>query len=216
LLLCLSCAGNAQVYRWTDSEGRTHYGDRPSDARTAKPVAARPSEAAAADEVQVLETAVEWFTIHGHSPQQMRDSMQQTAPYNELAGSKVWGQCRWWFEWDFKYRVEQGSCNVGSFSIVLHSQMQLPRWVDASGAPAELRSRWEDFARRLRQHEDGHKANGVRAANDLARRIRALPAFADCDALNDAIVIASKRVTSEGGMLDAAFDRVDRLYLTGF
>ena len=68
----------------------------------------------------------------------------------------------------------------------------------------------------MRQHEDGHRNNGIKAANDLARRLRALPEHADCAALNGEIRKLGDRIVSEYDLLDKAFDRVDLLYLTGF
>jgi Bacterial protein of unknown function (DUF922)/Domain of unknown function (DUF4124) len=150
LLLSISFACDAQVYRWTDPDGRTHYGDHPLDARSAKPIESPRSEAAGLADVKVQETAVEWFPIRGFSTQEMRASMRETAPYSAVHHSRVWGQCRWWFEWEFKHRVEPASCRIDRFSIRLLAQMNLPRWVDASLAPGELRQKWDDFERRLR------------------------------------------------------------------
>jgi predicted secreted Zn-dependent protease len=209
------CCG-AQVFRWTDSEGRVHYGDRPPDARSAKPLADAPAGASGTDDVKVADTTIDWFEIRGFSSEEIRASMLETAPYSAARQSRVWGQCRWWFEWEFAHRVDAASCRIDRFTLKLLSEQKLPRWVDAGRAPEELRRRWDDFDKRLRRHEDGHKGNGIKAAIDLARRIRALPEFKTCAALNDEIVRAKDRVYSEYRLLDDAFDRVDLLYLKGF
>ena len=213
---------HAQVYRWKDADGKVHYGDKPPELDKAKPIATPGagvggSDVEAASEVRVTETTVDWFTIRGTTSEQMRESMQQTAPYSPQRQSRVWGQCRWWFEWDFKYLPgPTGGCRVAQFTITLNARMKLPKWVDANQGGSELRSRWDTFERRLRQHEDGHKNNGVKAANDLARRIKALGEYPDCGVLNGEIKKLGDRVWSEYALLDDAFDRVDLLYLTGF
>lgn len=214
--LSISFACDAQIHRWTDSDGRVHYGDHPPDAQGAKTIVVPGGETSAPVDVEVLETTVEWFDIRGFSTREMRESMLQTAPYSLVQKSPVWGQCRWWFEWKFGHRVAATSCRIDKVAIKVHAQMKLPRWVDANHASSDLRQRWDDFERRLRQHEDGHKANGIRAANDLARRLRALPEFKDCVALNAEIVKTRSRVLSEYRLLDNAFDRVERIYLKGF
>jgi len=222
LLLSLALPAFAQVYRWKDADGRIHYGDKPPELEKAKPIATPGAvggggDVAAASEVRVTETAIDWFPIRGTTSAQMRESMGDTAPYSAERQSRVWGQCRWWFDWDFKYLPgPTGGCRVAEVTITLNSRMKLPKWVDANQAPAELRARWESFERRLRQHEDGHKNNGVKAANDLARRIKALPEYPDCGILNNEIRKLGDRVWSEYALLDNAFDRVDLLYLTGF
>jgi predicted secreted Zn-dependent protease len=50
----------------------------------------------------------------------------------------------------------------------------------------------------------------------LARRLRALPEFESCAALNAEIVKTRARVNSEYRMLDEAYDRVETLYAKGF
>jgi len=217
LLVALAAAAEAQVYRWKDAEGKVHYGDRPPEAETAKAIdIPGPASTAAASEVRVTETTVDWFPIRGTSSAQMRASMQETAPYSAERQSKVWGQCRWWLEWDFKHQAAPSGCRIGAFTITLNARMKLPKWVDSSHGGAELRARWETFEKRLRQHEDGHKDNGIKAANDLARRLRALPEYPDCATLNEQIKKLGERIVSEYALLDKAFDRVDLLYLTGF
>jgi predicted secreted Zn-dependent protease len=222
LLLGFATSAEAQVYRWKDADGKVHYGDKPPELEKAKPVATPGvigggGDVATAAEVRVTETTVDWFTIRGATSEQMRASMTETAPYSEKRQSRVWGQCYWWFSWDFKYLPgSRGGCRVAEFTITLNARMKLPKWVDAGRADGELRDRWDTFERRLRQHEDGHKNNGVKAANDLARRIKAIGEFPDCALLNAEIKKVGDRVWSEYALLDDAFDRVDLLYLTGF
>ena len=224
LALLAASAAHAQVYRWTDSQGKVHYGDRPPEAAKDKARAvdtgkmdSSTSGGAREGDVRVLDTEVEWFAIRGTTRAAMRASMQQAAPYSEERKSRVWGQCRWWIRWEFKHRREPGgACRIGELTLVVSATMKLPRWADEDHAPADLREAWREFARRLRQHEDGHKKNGVDAARDLSRRLRGLDEFPTCEALNREISRVGERVVSEYRQLDLAFDRVDLLYLKGF
>ena len=211
----------AQVYRWKDEHGKTHYGDKPPELERAKPIATPGAsmgggDVQAAAEVRVTETTVDWFTIRGTTSEQMRASMLQTAPYSEKRKSHVWGQCNWRLAWDSKSQPGPTGCRVLEFTVTLSARMKLPKWADAGQAERALRERWETFEKRLRQHEDGHKNNGVKAANDLARRIKALPEYPDCAILVGEMKKLAERVGSEYALLDDAFDRVDLLYLTGF
>ena len=220
LALALAAASTpAQVFRWTDSQGKVHYGDQPPNDGKAKAVDTARTDSAGGDssgDVRVLPTEVEWFAVRGHTRQQIRASMRETAPYSERRASRVWGQCQWGIRFDFKHRNDAASCGIGEMTLSLGATMKLPRWEDEAGAPAELQGEWREFARRLRQHEDGHKNNGIAAARDLARRLRALPQFRTCEELNAEIRRANERVLNEYAQLDLAFDRVDLLYLTGF
>jgi len=223
LALCAALAtsaADAQVFRWTDSQGKVHYGDRPPDESKAKAVeTGRTDSSGAGDssgDVRVQPTEVQWFAVRGTTRQQIRASMLETAPYSEQRASRVWGQCAWRIRWEFKHRQEAASCRIGEMTLSVHATMKLPRWEDEAYAPAELQGQWRDFAKRLRQHEDGHKNNGIAAARDLARRLRGLPEARTCEELNAEITRAHERVRNEYAQLDLAFDRVDLLYLSGF
>ncbi|HET7671787.1 MAG TPA: DUF922 domain-containing protein [Burkholderiales bacterium] len=216
----LAVPAGAQVFRWTDSQGRVHYGDRPPQQEKAKPVDTGRMDTSTTGErsgdVTVHPTEVEWFAIRGTTRDHMRASMQHTAPYSERRGSRVWGQCQWDIKWKFKHRREPGSCRIGEVRLDVTATMKLPRWVDEDQGNAQLRAQWNDFSRRLRQHEDGHKNNGIAAARDLVRRLKGLGEFPSCELLDAEIRRQGERVISEYQQLDLAFDRVDLLYLTGF
>lgn len=221
VLLAFSLAAHAQVYRWTDERGKVHYGDHPAEGDKAKPVDigrmdSSSSGGATSADVRVKETEVEWFVVRGVTRQEIRDTMQQTAPYSEVHKARVWGQCAWRISWSFQHERDATSCRVHRMRLEVSAVMRLPRWQDEALAEPDLRARWSDFNRRLRQHEDGHKKNGIAAAEDLARRLRGLREFATCEALNAEIVATRNRVLSEYRQVDQAFDRVERLYLTGF
>ena len=146
LVLALAVPAAAQVYRWKDAEGKVHYGDRPPEAEKAKAIdTPAPAAVSASSDVRVTETTVEWFTIRGTSSAEMRASMLETAPYSAERQSKVWGQCRWWLEWDFKHQQGPAGCKVGAFTITLNARMKLPKWVDSAHGGDELRARWETF-----------------------------------------------------------------------
>ena len=216
----LASEGGAQVYSWTDSQGKVHYGDRPPDAAKAKPVDTAKTDTATTGsgsaDVHVMPTEIDWFSVRGLTRADIRATMRETAPFSEQRQTRVWGQCAWRVTWKFEHRREGGECRVDRMRLEVHARMKLPRWEDEAVAPAELRAQWQEFSRRLRVHEDGHRNTGIAAARDLARRLRALPAYPDCDALNRDIARIGERVIGEHRQLDDAFDRVDYLYITGF
>ena len=65
LVLLLGPVAHAQVYKWVDANGKTHYGDKPTDAGTAEqmkiapPPPARPASAQSAPSWQGLQQEAE-------------------------------------------------------------------------------------------------------------------------------------------------------------
>jgi predicted secreted Zn-dependent protease len=220
--VALACAADAvaQVYRWTDDKGKVHYGDKPPEEAKARALDTSKMDSSTtggiAGDVRVLPTEIEWFPIRGVTRSEMRLAMQQNGPYNEIVSRKVWGQCGWRIRWKFDHAREAGSCAVKGVALEVSARMWLPKWEDEARATPELRAQWQDFARRLRIHEDGHKNNGVAAAQAVARAVRGLRAHPDCESLDHEIRRVGERVIGEYRNLDRAFDRVESLYATGF
>ena len=211
----LPLAVHAQVYKWTDPQGRTQYGDKPPDETKAQSVKIEDTRGAVGTtdpDVQVLETEFVWFPVSGRTPYELYLSMRANGPLNMIAGTNVWGQTGWYMRWKIDYDTKAGGCRIGSFKVMLHSKQWLPRWGGYNDAASELRGKWDAFYRKLRIHEDGHKANGIKAANDLARRLRAVKPYPDCGNLQDEVSALGHRVRSEYALVDGAFDRVEKIY----
>jgi predicted secreted Zn-dependent protease len=211
-------AAGAQIYKWVDPQGRTQYGDKPpeeSKARSVRVEDTRGAVGVADDDVTVLDTELVWFPVEGRSTRELNASMRANGPFNDIAESKVWGQTGWWIRWKFSHEVKGGGCRIGTFRVTVHSKQWLPEWRDYNIAPGDVRAKWDAFYKGLRVHEDGHKANGIKAGNDLARRLRGMRAYPDCDSLNADIVAIGERITSEYSLVDRAFDRVEKIYREG-
>jgi len=198
----------ADVQKWTDANGRVHYGDSPPPGSAAKEVrTASVAGTPPGRDVQVEETVIHAYEVSGASVRELSDAMQRTAPVSQATGQRVWGQCSWMLKWNFAHASEGGRCRIDKFSLTVSAIIVIPKWTDRNAAPESLQSRWDGFSRALRAHEDGHKENGVRAANDFANRLRALPPEKDCAALVQKINTLGERVTSEYRFIDQAFDR---------
>jgi predicted secreted Zn-dependent protease len=59
----------------------------------------------------------------------------------------------------------------------------LPHWRDRDAAPPALRTDWDLFLSRLREHEEGHQRIAIDAGHALLDQVAALEA-PDCDALH--------------------------------
>ena len=208
----------AQVYKWVDPQGRTQYGDKPPEETRAQSVKIERSSGTvglAEDGVDVLPTQFTWFPVSGLTVWELHRSKEANAPFNEIVEAKVWGQTGWWLRWKFAHDQSGGGCRIGTFTVSVHSRQWLPKWGQYSAASAAMREKWDAFYKGLTIHEDGHKANGIKAGNDLARRLRAMNPYPDCESLNADIVRIGERITSEYSMLDRAFDRVEKIYREG-
>jgi predicted secreted Zn-dependent protease len=206
LLLAIAVCAEAQIFRWTDAQGKVHYGDRPpADAKAKETgISNIPREAPSSD-VEVLPTQIEYFAVSGLSIQDIGQSMRLTAPKGE-EGQPVWGQAHWRLRWKFAHDTSKG-CRIDKMAITVSSTLRMPQWQDRQRGALELQEKWAAFYRALLVHEEGHRDNGIRAGNDLARRIRGLGSYGDCEALNAQISNLGARITGEYSLVDASYDR---------
>lgn len=216
LALPLGVAG--QVYKWTDSQGKTQYGDRPPEESKTQPLKIESTSGAvglAEANVEVAETEILWFRVGGLTLAELNASKEANGPFNDIVEAKVWGQTGWRILWKFGHDRSKGDCRIGSFTVTLTSKMWLPKWEEYNLATSDVRAKWDAFYKGLVVHENGHKANGIKAANDLARRLRGMRPYPTCEGLNSDIRLIGNRITSEYGLVDRAFDRVERIYREG-
>lgn len=203
-------AGAAEIHRWVDADGRVYYGDKPPPGVAAREVAA-PSPAQArsgpAPEVRVEESVIRSYDIAGKNLYELNQAAQIAGPISKTTGNRVWGMCTWTVDWTYSRVARVTSCSVEKFVITVGATIDLPKWINRDSAQEGVRARWDRFAAALRVHEDGHKDNGVKAAHDLAGRLRALPPAKTCAELDRSISELSDRVLSEYRQQDLAYDQ---------
>lgn len=197
-----------EVHRWIDADGRVHYGDKPPPGAPSRPVAvpsaARPKPG---PEVKVEESVVRPYDISGATLAELNAAALRAGPVSKTSGARVWGVCTWRVTWNFTRGGGDGRCAIEKFTIEVAATIDLPRWMNRDAAAESVISRWDRFAAALRLHEDGHKDIGVRAANDLAARLRALAAEKSCADLDRKVVALGDAVLAEYRLLDQAYDR---------
>lgn len=201
-----------QIHKWTDANGRVHYGPHPPanvKSTSLHPPASRSANPEA--NVEIEESTIQHYPVYGRTPLELHVSMMQNGPFNEIVQRRVYAEIHWRFNWKFDIADDDGKCRINKFVVKLVTIITMPQWMNAEGADAETRALWPSVVRKIRQHEDGHKAIGVEGANVLARRLRALPAYANCHALNHAISSEGARVYGEYALANNAFDRAEAL-----
>jgi predicted secreted Zn-dependent protease len=210
VLVCALVANvcTAQVYKWTDADGRVHYGDKPPDEAKAKSVGTGSSGArqSAERDVEVEETVMQYYEVEGSSAAELHRAIKAYGPVLS-DGIHYYATTKWNIRWAAKYKTVGGRCAIDTMHLTVSAAITFPKWSNSSAGTASLRDKWEQMAKALRLHEDGHKDNGVRGANDLALRLRALPAQPDCRTLEQEINANLERVLKVHRELDIAYDR---------
>ncbi len=206
LLLPLCLAVDAQVFKWTDAQGKVHYGDQPPmDVKAQEMKITRIPPEAPSPDVEVAPVAIDHYPVRGLSVDAIGAAMQRAAPKGE-DGDPVWAQASWSLDYRFGFDDSKG-CRIDTLSVLVSTRLRMPEWLDREKAADELQGKWAAFYRALLAHEEGHRDNGIRAANDLARKIRKLGSARDCATLDRDVRELGGRITREYELVDQDYDR---------
>jgi predicted secreted Zn-dependent protease len=164
-------------------------------------VLAVPVRAAGFDsQVRVEQTEITTYQVTGGSSHEIWNDIHKKAAHGWA------GYTHTNFHWTYKSATRGGHCQIDSYSITVSATTSLPKWKQGEGAPADLQARVARFENALALHEEGHKANAVRIANDLSAQFAAVPPQGDCAALDRLLREKSGLATSALQKEDVAYD----------
>jgi predicted secreted Zn-dependent protease len=158
-----------------------------------------------ADDVRVTET-VQYYEIGGRSVPTLWHNISLRGP--RTAEAPFAGHAKWDVRWSYDWRATASGCEVEAADASLSITYTLPKWSGRTEADLELRDKWDRFSLALRLHEEGHGANGRRAAERIRTGLRALDAQSTCDALSAAADALAQRVIEEEAENDRRYDDV--------
>jgi predicted secreted Zn-dependent protease len=147
----------------------------------------------------------DYYDIEGRTAAELREQMDRNGVL-WTNGNTYDAYTGWNVKWNYRYRVTDHDCSIGSVTTTLNVEYRLPRWTDYAGGPAALKKRWDDYIKALRQHEDGHKGIGVKAAVEIERSIAELEPAGTCDALAETANALSRRIISEYAAAERVYD----------
>ncbi len=99
------------------------------------------------------------------------------------------------------------ACELTDAKVRTEIDVHLPKWQPKRTPAAELSEQWQRLEAALREHEAGHRDNGVWASHELLRRLRHIPSAAECKTLaRDALKVRTALV-AELRAIEDAYDR---------
>lgn len=170
----------------------------------AVPVATAPVSKEA-DTIRVVEM-VQYYEIGGLSVPSLWHNISLRGPRS--AETAFAGHAKWDVRWTYDWRATSAGCEVEDADASLYITYTLPHWSGRDEADIDLRDKWDHFSMALRAHEEGHGANGRRAAERIRAGLRGIISQPTCDALAKAADDIAKRVIAEESENDRQYDKL--------
>ena len=148
---------------------------------------------------------VRTYVVSGSTPGDLMTEMEAKCP-PMVAGEKCWATTSWNVTWTYRWQSAGGTCRITEAAAHVAIVQTYPEWWDPSAGSPRLRDSWEGMLSGLHTHEDGHAENGVRAAEEIASRIRKLAPKEDCEDFDHAATRLGYEIAATYRAKDREFD----------
>lgn len=150
--------------------------------------------------------SVERYAIEGSTAADLRREMSAKGPPG-AGGRRFDGYTKWYVSWSYRYNNVGAGCTIASVTTSVRVTITLPQWRNESAGDSTTRAQWARYLAALERHEQGHRQNGVDAANEVDRSIAAMPPAGSCDALGTAANTLGQSILQRYNQRDLDYDR---------
>ena len=153
----------------------------------------------------ILKIQYDYYDIAGQTAAELREEINRNGVL-WTNGNTYDAYTGWNVKWDYRYRITDTDCSINSVATTLNVEFRLPRWVNHASGPSALKKKWAAYMQALRQHENGHKDIGVKAAVEIERSIAELEPAQTCDDLAETANALGGRIISEYAAAEREYD----------
>ncbi|MEO5816391.1 MAG: DUF922 domain-containing protein [Gemmatimonadaceae bacterium] len=118
-------------------------------------------------------TDVAYYDIHGRTARELVADMRRLGPQN----GRYFGEAQSPLRWTWRTRTDAAGCRTSTASVILRSEIALPRWTPPADTVPGLYAEWKTFLTALETHEIGHKDISARNARAMLSALQNLSGF---------------------------------------
>ncbi|ASQ46790.1 DUF922 domain-containing Zn-dependent protease [Legionella clemsonensis] len=148
-----------------------------------------------------------FYTISGNNEEELRQQMNALGP--KINEAHFDAQTIWHIGWHYTWQIDnpsQNPCYIIHNSVTATITLLLPRWINQTSAPADLKNKWAHYLIALENHEKQHEINGINAAKAIEYALLKIPAMPNCKALKEKIDETAKAILNQHHLWDQQYD----------
>ncbi|WP_088891747.1 DUF922 domain-containing Zn-dependent protease [Leptolyngbya ohadii] len=149
----------------------------------------------------------DFYPIDGRTADELRSQMLEYSPVKDASGNSFDALTHWHIQWNFRFNRTRNSCSARAVNTRLDVTFTMPQWKAAQPISSALQSEWDEYMKALTLHEDGHKKNGVEAAQAVLQALKQLPPYSNCRDLEKAAQQTADRIITAHNQRDIDYDR---------
>lgn len=152
-------------------------------------------------------TVNESFEHYYISPKTVKDVKRELFNNTTIRsdGKRFLGSTRWQVKYKLKSGYNTARCKLEVSNISLDVLYTMPQVSD--DVPAKIKYQFKRYYKKLLRHEENHKNNGLKAAKEIERKIRAMKPEKNCDILYSKIDKMYAKTIKKYNRLDKLYDK---------
>ncbi|WP_454011936.1 DUF922 domain-containing Zn-dependent protease [Aquamicrobium terrae] len=166
-------------------------------------LAAFPAEAAS------LVKTYSYFTIRGHTLDQIQDQLNSHGPQVKTTGLRHPGATQMRFTTRIGYAQQPGSCSIVSAEVTIRTRVILPRWRPRGKVDPGVRLFWDTLSADIKRHEERHVEIAKNYGRELEDALKATWPQKTCQAATAKAGEISAAILARHDKAQAEFDRVE-------
>ena len=153
-----------------------------------------------------VDDRVQVYPVRGATANELWEQIHLSGPQEGSHGKRFAGKTKWHITWHYWFRSDGQSCRVERSEVAFSSVTTLPVCSDPVHGSPGLQAEWKAFISRLKEHEAGHRSNGMRAAITVRRIVDAAVPTADCRRLGSTIDSSARAALARANHADIDYD----------
>jgi predicted secreted Zn-dependent protease len=162
-----------------------------------------PSAALAEPETRINNV---YYQVDGSTAEDIWADILAKSPVKENGKQHV-AYTRWDVSWKFWWYDHGSSCEISKVTTRLDVAYTLPRLKQSASIPQSVTAHWEKYYAALLDHEQGHKALGVKAAIEIEHQLLNMGPRRNCEQLELDANKMARNVIDKYSQLEKEYDR---------
>jgi len=147
----------------------------------------------------------DYYDIKGNSANELRQQMNRFG-IKWTNGKTYDAFTSWRVRWNYQYNSSERGCSISSAATTVNIVYRMPKWINYSSAPYDLRARWDMYILALKEHEDGHRDFGIIAATEIEWAIAVMTARKTCEELGEEANALGRRILEQYANEEKEYD----------
>ena len=163
------------------------------------------SDVALSEDTPIISIKNNDYIIQGSTVAELRQQMNKLGPIDKSTGKHFDAYTHWYVNTNYRYQPVGTQCKIYTATVKVDVTFTMPRWNISAKSSSDLKKHWNRYINLLQTHENGHKAHGISAGNDVLKSLNSIVA-PSCDQINGIAKQRTQTILKQYSQQDIQYD----------